>query len=127
MRAGRLGRRRSWPRWGSWSTRAIRRVKLKIGPGWDVAPLEAVRRAFPELGIQADANGSYAPDDADRLPALDRFGLLCLEQPLDRHDLDGHAALAARMTTPICLDEGVDSPARVVRGPGTSGPARWCA
>ncbi|MGD0314157.1 MAG: o-succinylbenzoate synthase [Acidimicrobiales bacterium] len=89
------------------------RVKLKIGPGWDVAPLEGVRRAFPQLGIQADANGSYAPSDVDRLSALDRFGLLCLEQPLDRHDLDGHTALAARMTTPICLDEGVDSPARV--------------
>jgi o-succinylbenzoate synthase len=89
------------------------RVKLKIGPGWDVAPLEAVRQAFPALGIQADANGSYTASDADRLPALDRFGLLCLEQPLDRHDLDGHAALADRMTTPICLDEGADSPARV--------------
>ena len=39
-------------------------------------------RAVPQLRLQVDANGSYAEADADHLAGLDRFGLLCLEQPL---------------------------------------------
>jgi len=89
------------------------RVKMKIGPGWDSTPLQAVRAAVPELRLQADANESYGPADEDHLASLDRFGLLCLEQPFDRDDLDGHARLAARMDTPICLDESLTSPSRV--------------
>jgi O-succinylbenzoate synthase len=85
-------------------------VKLKIGPGWDLVPVEAVRNAFPALSVQVDANGSYHESDADHLAGLDRFGLLCIEQPLDRDDLAGHARLAARLTTPICLDESLNSP-----------------
>ncbi len=42
------------------------RVKLKIRPGWDEEPLAAVRRAWPDLVIFADANGSYS-----RLPFMD--------------------------------------------------------
>jgi O-succinylbenzoate synthase len=98
---------------GELADRGYERVKIKIGPGWDAVPLEAVRQAFPQLGVQADANGTYGRDDTDRLATLDRFELLCLEQPFDRHDMEGHAVLAARMTTPICLDEGVDSPSKV--------------
>ena len=36
-----------------------RRVKMKIAPGWDVEPLEAITAAFPSLLLQVDANGSY--------------------------------------------------------------------
>jgi O-succinylbenzoate synthase len=90
--------------------RGIRRVKLKVGPGWDLEPVAAMRRAFPDLAVQLDANGAYRAGDTDHLVGLDRFGLLCLEQPLDPGDLDGHARLAGRLTTPICLDESLDSP-----------------
>lgn len=86
------------------------RVKMKIGPGWDVEAVAAVAGAAPGLRLQADANGSYARSDSDHLAGLDRFGLLCLEQPFDRGDLEGHARLAGRITTPICLDESIDSP-----------------
>jgi o-succinylbenzoate synthase len=85
------------------------RVKMKIGPAWDIEPLDKVTRAFPGLAVQADANGSYAQSDIDHLEKLDRFGLLCLEQPFDRTDLAGHARLAELIDTPICLDESVDS------------------
>ncbi len=97
------------------------RIKLKIGPGWDVSPVEAVSRALadreprsgpmatPAVRLQADANGSYTDAEAGRLAELDRFGLLCLEQPLDPADLVGHARLATRLRTPICLDESVRS------------------
>ncbi len=88
----------------------VARVKMKIGPGWDVDPVAAVVNAAPGLRLQVDANGSYARSDGDHLADLDRFGLLCLEQPLDRDDLEGHARLAGRLTTPICLDESIDSP-----------------
>ena len=89
------------------------RVKVKIGPGWDLEPLEAIRRSSPDralLALQVDANGAYSARDLDHLAALDRFDLLCLEQPFDRNDLATHRLLADRITTPVCLDESIDSP-----------------
>ncbi len=88
-----------------------RRVKLKIHPGWDTEAVLAVRAAFPDLALQADANGTYRLDDAPRLAALDEAGLLCLEQPLGGDDLVGHAAWAGKMRTPLCLDESITSAA----------------
>jgi O-succinylbenzoate synthase len=84
-----------------------RRVKLKIAPGWDVAPVAAVRAAFPDLRLMVDANGAYAPEDAALLEKLDRHELLLLEQPLDPEDLVGHRELARRLRTPIALDESL--------------------
>lgn len=87
-----------------------RRVKLKIEPGWDLEPVRAVRDEFgPDLMLQVDANGAYELADAEHLRRLDEYGLLLLEQPLDEEDLVGHAALAARVSTPICLDESIRS------------------
>jgi O-succinylbenzoate synthase len=86
-----------------------RHVKLKLVPGHDVEPLRAVRAAFPALALQADANGAYTPDDLDVLVALDGLALECLEQPLAPDDLAGHAALARRIGTPVCLDESIGS------------------
>jgi O-succinylbenzoate synthase len=88
-----------------------RRVKLKISPGWDVVPVRAVRERFGDgLFLQVDANGSYAGVDAvAALGALDRFDLLLVEQPLGDDDLLGHAALARRIATPVCLDESIVS------------------
>jgi len=85
------------------------RVKLKIHPGWDVEPVAAVRRHFPSLALQVDANGSYRLADATHLAALDAFALLCLEQPLAEDDLVGHAELARAVGTPVCLDESITS------------------
>lgn len=91
------------------------RLKVKIAPGWDVVPVTALSKSFPDLSLQVDANGSYRPggsDEAD-LATLDRCGLLCIEQPFDRADLGAHARLAIRLSTPICLDESLDSPQSV--------------
>lgn len=89
-----------------------RRVKLKVEPGWDVEPVRAVRAAFgDDLGLQVDANGSYTAASADALLALDDYGLLLVEQPLPPDDLLGHAALATRLRTPVCLDESIESAA----------------
>jgi len=86
------------------------RIKLKIEPGWDLEPVAAVRERFgDELLLQVDANAAYSLADADHLRGLDRFGLLLIEQPLAEDDLAGHAELAGRLTTPICLDESITS------------------
>lgn len=86
-----------------------RRVKLKIAPGWDVEPVRAVRERHPDLPLQVDANGAYSLDDVEPLASLDTFDLLLLEQPLAEDDLLGHAGLARRLRTPICLDEAITS------------------
>jgi o-succinylbenzoate synthase len=86
------------------------RIKLKIEPGWDVEPVRAVRERFGEdLLLQVDANTAYTLGDARRLAELDPFGLLLIEQPLAEDDLRGHAELARRIATPVCLDESVTS------------------
>ncbi|MGA8372484.1 MAG: o-succinylbenzoate synthase [Acidimicrobiales bacterium] len=94
------------------------RVKLKIGPGWDTVPATAVRRRYPDLILQVDANGSYTSDDIDHLVELDQVGLACIEQPFPRDELGAHVALAHAMGTDVCLDESLDSPASVRRAIG---------
>ena len=87
-----------------------RRIKLKIEPGWDLDAVAAVRDRFgDDLALQVDANCAYTLDDAPRLAELDRFGLLLIEQPLPEDDLVGHAELARRLATPLCLDESITS------------------
>jgi len=87
-----------------------RRLKLKIAPGWDVAPVEAVR-AHVGAGVElaVDANGAYRRDDVDHLRALDAYDLQLLEQPLPPDDLVGAALATARLVTPVGLDESVGS------------------
>ena len=86
------------------------RIKLKIEPGWDVAPVRAVRERFgDDVLLQVDANTAYTLHDAPHLARLDAFDLLLIEQPLDEEDVRGHAELARRVRTPICLDESIVS------------------
>ncbi|PSL04787.1 O-succinylbenzoate synthase [Haloactinopolyspora alba] len=87
------------------------RVKLKIAPGWDAEPVRAVRAAFPGLALHVDANGAYGESDEElaALRALDSFGLTMIEQPFAPRNFVAHAALQRGLTTPICLDESVDT------------------
>ncbi|HOX40231.1 MAG TPA: o-succinylbenzoate synthase [Candidatus Brocadiia bacterium] len=85
-----------------------RRLKIKVMPGWDVEPLDAVRNAFGSIPLFVDANCAYGPEHFDHIAGWDRFGLMMIEQPLPRHDLKGHAALARRIATPVCLDESAE-------------------
>lgn len=87
-----------------------RRVKLKIEPGWDVAPVAAVRERFgDDLLLQVDANAAYRLTDARHLAQLDAFDLLLIEQPLPEEDVRASATLAGLLRTPICLDESITS------------------
>src|SRR5207237_6778312 len=86
-----------------------RRIKLKIEPGWDVEPVREVRERFGDILLQVDANTAYTLADAPQLARLDPFDLLLIEQPLPEDDMRGHAELARRIKTPVCLDESVTS------------------
>jgi O-succinylbenzoate synthase len=86
-----------------------RRVKLKIGPGWDVDVVEAVRKRFPHATLMVDANGAYGIDDLDTLRALDRFELLMIEQPFAPDDLWAYREVQELLLTPVCLDETIVS------------------
>ena len=88
-----------------------RRIKVKIEPGADVDRVAAVREAFPDLPLTADANAAYTLETSEPLLALDAFGLDYIEQPLHHEDLVDHARLAGRLSTPICLDESIRSAA----------------
>jgi O-succinylbenzoate synthase len=87
-----------------------RRVKIKIKPGRDVGDAGTVRKEFPTLRMQVDANSAYTLERAASLTPLDELGLLLIEQPLAEDDLWDHSQLQARLRTPICLDESITSP-----------------
>lgn len=85
------------------------RIKIKIKPGWDVEVCRQIRKAFPGILLQADANGAYSLQDKDVLKRLDAFHLVMLEQPFPAYDLWDHSRLQKEMKTAICLDESAVS------------------
>lgn len=92
---------------GGYVEAGYRRIKLKIQPGHDLKPVQMVRSNWPDIPLAVDANASYERGDADSLTELDEFDLEFIEQPLEPDDLLGHAHLASRLSTPICLDESI--------------------
>lgn len=87
------------------------RVKIKIQPGWDVEPVNAVRTHFPDLPLMVDANASYQLNEFPR--ELDRFNLMMIEQPLAANAIAEAGELQAHLNTPLCADESADSLATV--------------
>lgn len=85
------------------------RIKIKIKPGWDVDVVREVRERFPAIKLMADANSAYTLADAAHLKQLDAYYLMMIEQPLAHDDILDHAALQAKLDTPICLDESIRS------------------
>lgn len=83
------------------------RIKLKIKPGWDKELLGEVRSAFPRVIILADANGAYGEQDMEKLASLEQFEPIIIEQPFPAAAWLQLAALQARTSAPICLDESV--------------------
>jgi O-succinylbenzoate synthase len=84
-----------------------RRIKIKIKPGWDDGACAAIRRRFPDILLQVDANGAYTIADAERLKRLDDFNLLLVEQPFPPFDLWDHSQLQPQLKTALCLDESI--------------------
>jgi len=86
-----------------------KRLKIKIQPGWDLKPLEAVRHRLGDIPLMVDANGAYGRKDLDHLKTLDQFDLQMIEQPLPGPDLEGHAMLQKQVRTSVCLDESAEN------------------
>jgi len=86
------------------------RVKIKIKPGRDVGDASAVRKAFPNLRLQVDANSAFTLESAQSLKPLDDLNLLLIEQPLFEDDIWDHRKLQEQFRTAICLDESIVSP-----------------
>jgi len=81
------------------------RIKIKIKPGNDVAPVEYLRQRFPNIRLMVDANSAYQLQDWPHLKRLEAYYLMMIEQPLGWDDLYSHAELQRKLDTPICLDE----------------------
>ena len=95
---------------GSYLEQGYRRVKIKIKPGREIEETSAVRRAYPNLRLQVDANSAYTLETAEALKPLDELELLLIEQPLYEDDIWDHRKLQTKFQTPICVDESIVSP-----------------
>jgi L-talarate/galactarate dehydratase len=89
--------------------RGIGGIKLKVGhpdSGTDLARVTAVREKLGEVALMVDANQQWDRPTARRMcRALDQFGLVWVEEPLDAYDAEGHAALVSTFDTAIATGE----------------------
>ncbi|MFY9693900.1 MAG: enolase C-terminal domain-like protein, partial [Xanthobacteraceae bacterium] len=100
-----------------------RAFKIKVGLGSAAADAERTRRvclALKGIGepclVSADANQGFSVDDAlVYVGAVGDCGLDFFEQPIEAHDLDGMARVAAASRVPIGADEGLHSRDDIVR------------
>lgn len=86
-----------------------KRIKIKISPGNDIRFVKSLRKNFPDLMLQVDANSAYDLKDIKLFRELDEFNLLLIEQPLGYEDILNHSKLQREIRTPICLDESIRS------------------
>lgn len=86
-----------------------KRIKIKIAPGNDIQFVKAVRKEFPNILFQVDANSAYTLNDINLFKQMDEFNLLLIEQPLGYDDIYEHSKLQKELKTPICLDESIHS------------------
>jgi len=93
--------------------RGYHKIKVKIKPGYDLAYIDALHKAFGDLSkVMVDANNAYTLLDLDTLRKIDDYGLMMLEQPLAWDDVFFHGQLQPHLKTPICLDESIVTTAR---------------
>jgi o-succinylbenzoate synthase len=92
---------------GAYLSQGYGRIKIKIKPGRDVGDASAVRKAFPKIKLQVDANSAYSLETSDSLLPMDDLNLLLIEQPLYEDDIWEHHYLQEKFRTPICLDESI--------------------
>jgi O-succinylbenzoate synthase len=109
-------------------TRGYLRVKIKVAPGWDAAPVKAAKEVMSgsSIPLTVDANGAYEwPDHEPNLRAIDDLGLLYIEQPLAPDELVGHARLGQQLSTPVCLDETLRDARAARQIVELAGPRVW--
>ncbi len=88
----------------------VARVKIKVKPGRDIQYIEAIRKKYPDLRLQVDANAAYDlfnPEDIAILKEFDNYNLVLIEQPGNNDDYLDHARQLSGLKTPVCLDESI--------------------
>ena len=88
--------------------KGYRAVKLRVGdtPANDIARVEAVRKAFPELVILVDGNTNQTVEDVRRImPALEAAAVRWLEEPFPPHDHRSYAQAKAFGAVPLAAGE----------------------
>ncbi|WP_110643116.1 mandelate racemase/muconate lactonizing enzyme family protein [Salinicola sp. CPA57] len=88
----------------------IKGVKIKVGqPDMriDLQRVEAVRKHLgDDVPLMIDANQQWDRATALRFGrVMEQYNLVWIEEPLDAYDVEGHAALAAALDTPIATGE----------------------
>ena len=89
-------------------------IKIKVGQPDHRIDLNRVAELREHLGpdvpLMVDANQQWDRPTAIRVGrALERFGLVWIEEPLDAYDAEGHAQLAAALDTSIATGEMLSS------------------
>jgi muconate cycloisomerase len=91
----------------------FRDLKIKVGiEGFDdPARLRVIRRiAGAGRDLRVDANEAWSADEAaERIRALEPFGISAIEQPIPHAEAGRLAELRRRVKTPIMLDESLSS------------------
>ena len=92
------------------------RLKVKVGVPGDRELIRSIR-SVTDLPLTVDANQGWTdPAEAlEQIKWLAAQGVIMVEQPLPKHDLDGLRWLTERSPLPIILDESVQGPADVLR------------
>jgi len=95
---------------GAFLAQGFRAMKIRVGKermDEDVERVAAVREAIgPDVALMADANQGFTVSHALRLGRrLEEFRLDWFEEPVPAWDLEGHAAVAAALDTPIASGE----------------------
>ncbi len=94
--------------------RGIGGIKMKVGHpdrARDLARVAAVRKHIGDhVPLMVDVNQQWDRTTALRMgTAMEQFNLEWLEEPLDAYDVEGHAALAERLVTPVGTGEMLSS------------------
>jgi mandelate racemase len=90
--------------------RRFRAIKLRLGYptlGEDIAAVHAVKARLPDgVALMVDYNQALSVAEAlARGRALDREGLVWIEEPIRHDDYEGAAMLARELSTPIQIGE----------------------
>lgn len=100
----------------------FRSLKIKVGDpeghGADLARIEAIVAAVPEVRLRIDANQAFAPDEAVLFAhALTASGACVdlLEQPVAKEDIAGLKYVRQRAGIPVFADESARSVPEVLR------------
>lgn len=91
-------------------------LKIKLGADDDLPRFMAVREARPDAEILVDANAGWTRERAvENVRFMQDQGLVLVEQPVAKEDLDGLGWVQSRVNVPVVADESLQRLADVGR------------